>query len=152
MNEVFFEGRVDETDIGKVFDSQPAKVKVDAFRDQPFEGKVIRIAPLGVEEDNVIGFEVRVSLLDSENILRARMSANAEIIVQEKHQIMLIPEVAIIYDKNKETFAEVYAPEIDSQKERVPIAIGISNGTVTEVVSGLQAGQKVVRVDTGGIL
>lgn len=152
MNEVFFEGRVDETDIGKVFDSQQAKVKVDAFRDQPFQGNVIRIAPLGVEEDNVIGFEVRVSLLDPENILRAQMSANAEIIVEEKHQIKLIPEAAVIYGKNKETFAEVYAPDTDSQKERVTITIGISNGSVTEVVSGLQAGQKVVRVDTGGIL
>jgi HlyD family secretion protein len=152
MNEVFFEGRVDETDIGKVFDNQPARVKVDAFREQPFDGKVIRIAPLGVEEDNVIGFEVRVSLDDPEGILRAQMSANAEIIVEEKQQILLIPESAIIYDKDKKTFAEVYAPEIESQKERIPIEIGISNGSVTEVMSGLQEGQRVIRLDTGGII
>ena len=80
------------------------------------------------------------------------MSANAEIIVQEKQEIILIPENAVIYDKNKETFAELYNSEIESQKERVSIEIGISNGTVTEVVSGLEEGQRVVRVDTGGIL
>ena len=152
MNEVFFEGRVDETDIGRVFEGQKAQVRVDAFRDGSLPGKVIRIAPLGEEEDNVIGFEVRVSISDPERILRAQMSANAEIIVEEKRDILIIPENAVIYDKNRKTFAELYDPEVDGQKRRTPIQIGISNGTLTQITSGLQEGDRVVKIETGGLI
>lgn len=152
MAEVFFEGRVDETDIGKIFVNQRARVKVDAFRDRPFPGKVLRIAPLGEEEDNVIGFEVRVSVTDSERILRAQMSANAEVIVEEKEDVLLIPENAVIYDKDRNTAAEVYDPSAEGQKRRVPIKIGISDGTTTELVSGLSEGDTVIKTDTGGII
>ncbi len=152
MAEVFFEGRVDETDIGKIFVGQQARVKVDAFRDRPFPGKVLRIAPLGEEEDNVIGFEVRVSITDLEQILRAQMSANAEIIVEEKEDVLLIPENAVIYGKDRNTAAEVYDPTVESLKRRVTIEIGISDGTTTELVSGLSEGETVIRADTGGFL
>jgi HlyD family secretion protein len=152
MNEVFFEGRVDETDIGKVFEGQKAQVRVDAFRDRPLPGKVIRIAPLGEEEDNVIGFEVRVSITDLERILRAQMSANAEIIVEEKRDVLIIPENAIIYDKERRTFAELYDPSAEGQKRRTPIEIGISNGTRTQIITGVQEGDRVVKAQTNGLL
>jgi HlyD family secretion protein len=152
MNEVFFEGRVDETDIGKVFEGQKSQVRVDAFRDRPLPGKVIRIAPLGEEEDNVIGFEVRVSIQDPERILRAQMSANAEIIVEEKRDILIIPENAIIYDKDRRTFAALYDPDAEGETRRTPIEIGISNGTLTQVTSGVEEGDRVVKVETGGLL
>lgn len=152
MQEVFFEGRVDETDIGKVFVGQEARVKVDAFRDEAFPGKVERISPLGEEEDNVIGFEVRVAITDPARILRSQMSANAEIIVEQKDDILLVAESAIIYDQDRKTFVEIFEPGTEDQKRRVPIEVGISNGTTTEVVAGLQEGDRVVKADTGGIL
>jgi HlyD family secretion protein len=152
MAEVFFEGRVDETDIGKIFVDQQARVKVDAFRDRPFPGRVLRIAPLGEEEDNVIGFEVRVSIEDPEQILRAQMSANAEIIIEEKEDILLIPENAVVYGKDRNTFAEVYDPAEETQSRRVEIEIGISDGTTTELVSGLPEGETVITTDTGGLI
>lgn len=152
MKEVFFEGRVDETDIGKVFEGQKAQVRVDAFRERPLPGTVIRIAPLGEEEDNVIGFEVRVSINDPDQILRAQMSANAEIIVEEKREILIIPENAIIYDKNRKTFAELFDPEAEGQKRRTPIEIGISNGTLTQITSGLREGDLVVKIESGGLI
>lgn len=152
MAEVFFEGRVDETDIGKIFVDQQARVKVDAFRDRPFPGRVLRIAPLGEEEDNVIGFEVRVSIEDPEQILRAQMSANAEIIIEEKEDILLIPENAVVYGKDRSTFAEVYDPGEENQSRRVEIEIGISDGTTTELVAGLPEGETVITTDTGGLI
>ncbi|GAB4123134.1 MAG: efflux RND transporter periplasmic adaptor subunit [Acidobacteriota bacterium] len=152
MSQVYFEGRVDETDIGKVYEGQKALVRVDAYRDRPFEGKVIRIAPLGEKEDNVIGFEVRVSVEDPDGILRAQMSANAEIIVQEKKQILLIPEQVIIYDQDRNSFAELYDPGAETQRRRTPIEVGISNGTTTEVLAGLDEGQTVVKPAGGGLL
>lgn len=144
MSEVFVEGRVDESDIGHVFVGQQARVKVDAFRDQAFPGKVIRISPLGVSKDNVIGFDVRVSIQDPKAILRAKMSANAEIVIEEKKGILLIPEGAIVYDKDRNAFAELYDTSQKESSRRVPIKIGISNGTTTEVISGLKEGDRIV--------
>ncbi|MFQ5738368.1 MAG: efflux RND transporter periplasmic adaptor subunit [Acidobacteriota bacterium] len=149
MSRVFVEGRVDESDIGKVFVGQKARVKVDAFRDRVLPGEVIRIAPLGEEKDNVIGFDVRVSIQDPERILRARMSANAEIIIQEKKDILILPESSIIYDKERKTFAELYDPSQEGLKRRVPLEIGISNGTSTEVIAGLKEGDRLVLPEKG---
>ena len=144
MSEVFVEGRVDENDIGKVNISQTTRITVDTFRDRKFEGRVIKISPLGVEKDNVIGFKVKVSILNDSQLLRVNMSANAEIILEEKKDILLIPEAAVIYDKKKATFAEI--PEVTAERGRRQIAVqlGISNGTYTEVVNGLKEKDTVV--------
>jgi HlyD family secretion protein len=152
MTEVFVEGRVDESDIGKVFVGQEARVKVDAYRDRVFPGEVTRIAPLGEKIDNVIGFEVRVSITDSDKILRSKMSANAEIIIEEKREILIIPESAIIYDRERKTYTEIYDPATKEMKRRVPIEIGISNGTQTELVSGVKEGDKVLRSTGSGLI
>lgn len=149
MNEVFVEGRVDESDIGKVFVSQDARVKVDAYRDRTFPGRVVRIAPLGEKVDNIIGFQVRVTIRDAERILRPQMSANAEIVIQEKKKVLVIPENVVIYDRERNTFVEVYETSAPNLRRRVLIKTGISNGTRTEVISGLQEGQKLVVPSTG---
>ena len=152
MSEVFVEGRVDESDIGKVYVGQQCRVKVDSYRDRYFPGTVTRMSPMGEKVDNVIGFNVRVSIIDKDQILRSQMSANAEIIIQEKKKVLLIPENAVIYDRQKHTFAEVYEPASETSRHRVPIKIGISNGTLTEVVGGLKQGQKVIRTTVEGLL
>ncbi len=144
MSELFVEGRVDESDIGRVFVGQQARVKVDAFRERTFAGRVIRISPLGEKIDNVIGFEVIVRIQDPEKILRPQMSANAEIIIEEKKRVLAIPESAVIYDKQRAAFAELYDPSAKGLRRRVPIKIGISNGTLTELVAGLKEGDRVI--------
>ena len=144
MSEIYVEGRVDENDIGEVSPGQRARIRVDAFRERTFPGKVLRIAPLGEEEDNIIGFEVRVSIQDEEGILRAQMSANAEIILEEHEQALIIPEGAIIYDGERNTFVELFDTAEESLTRRVAVKTGISNGTSTEVLSGLEEGDRVV--------
>lgn len=152
MSKVFVEGRVDESDIGKVYLGQKARVRVDAYRDRTFEGTVTQIAPLGEKKDNVIGFNVKVSVNDPDRILRAEMSANAEIIVKQKKDVLIIPENAVIYDKQRHTFAEVYDPSTEDHRRRVAITVGISNGTLTEVASGLKDGDKVINHSESGLL
>ena len=61
-SEVYVKGKVDESDIGKVYLGQPARIKVESFKDKTFNGKVTKISPMGVEKDNVTTFEVRVSI------------------------------------------------------------------------------------------
>lgn len=144
MSAVFVQGRVDESDIGKVFVGQEARVKVDSFRTRTFPGRVTRIAPLGEKVDNVIGFEVRVAIEDPEGILKPKMSANAEIIIEEKKNVLWIPESAIIYDRNRATHADVLDLSVPSQKRRVAVKVGISNGTKTELISGLKERDRLV--------
>jgi HlyD family secretion protein len=143
-SEVYVLGKVDEADIGKVYLAQAAHIVVESFKDKKFDGKVTKISPLGVDKDNVTTFEVRVSIQNPGGELRANMSANAEIILEEKHGVLLIPEGAVVYDKDRNTSVEVPDPKADNGRRKVPVKLGISNGVKAEIASGLQEGQKVV--------
>ena len=76
--------------------------------------------------------------------MKAIMTANAEIIMDEKHDVLQIPEAAVIYDKDRHTFVETPAPGTKTGKQKRAVTLGISNGVKTELVSGLKEGQQVV--------
>ena len=143
-SQVYVKGKVDESDIGKVYLGQEARIKVESFKDKTFSGKVTKISPMGVEKDNVTTFEVRVSINNPGGELKAEMTANAEIILEEHKNVLQIPEGAIIYDKDKKAFADVPDPNAKNGMRKVALNIGISNGARTEVLSGLKQGEEVV--------
>jgi HlyD family secretion protein len=143
-SEVYVKGKVDESDIGKVYLGQPARIKVESFKDKTFTGKVTKISPMGVEKDNVTTFEVRVSIQNPGGELKAEMTANAEIILEEHPNVLQIPEGAIIYDKDKKASVEIPDPKGKDGKDKIAVNIGISNGAKTEVLSGLKEGDQVV--------
>jgi HlyD family secretion protein len=143
-SEVYVKGKVDESDIGKVYLSQPARIKVESFKDKTFTGKVTKISPMGVEKDNVTTFEVRVSINNPGGELKAMMTANAEIILDEHKNVLQIPEGSIIYDKDKKASVEVPDPKAKDGKKKLAVNIGISNGAKTELLSGLKEGDQVV--------
>ncbi len=143
-SEVYVKGKVDESDIGKVYLGQPARIKVESFKDKTFTGKVTKISPMGVEKDNVTTFEVRVSIQNPGGELKAEMTANAEIILEEHKNVLQIPEGAILYDKDKKASVEIPNPKGKDGKDKIAVNIGISNGAKTEVLSGLKEGDQVV--------
>ena len=143
-SEVYVKGKVDESDIGKVYLGQRARIKVESFKDKTFDGKVTKISPMGVEKDNVTTFEVRVSIQNPGGELKAEMTANAEIILEEHKNVLQIPEGAILYDKDKKASVEIPDPKGKDGKDKVAVNIGISNGAKTEVLSGLKEGDQVV--------
>jgi HlyD family secretion protein len=143
-SEVYVKGKVDESDIGKVYLGQPARIKVESFKDKTFTGKVTKISPMGVEKDNVTTFEVRVSIQNPGGELKAEMTANAEIILDEHKNVLQIPEGAILYDKDKKASVEIPDPGAKDGKKKIAVNIGISNGAKTEVLSGLKEGDEVV--------
>ena len=143
-SEVYVKGKVDESDIGKVYLGQPARIKVESFKDKTFTGKVTKISPMGVEKDNVTTFEVRVSIQNPGGELKAEMTANAEIILEEHKNVLQIPEGAIIYDKDKNASVEVPDPKAKEGKRKLAVNIGISNGAKTELLKGLKEGDQVV--------
>ena len=144
VSEVFVRGKVDEADIGQVYLQQPARITVESFPDKKFEGAVTKISPMGVEKDNVTTFEVRISLNNPGGELKANMSANAEIILEEKHDVLLIPESAVVYDKERNTSVEIPDPKADNGRRELAVKLGISNGVKTEVLEGLEENQQVI--------
>jgi HlyD family secretion protein len=143
-SEVYVKGKVDESDIGRVYLGQRARIKVESFKDKTFDGKVTKISPMGVEKDNVTTFEVRVSIQNPGGELKAEMTANAEIILEEHKNVLQIPEGAILYDKDKKASVEIPDPKGKEGKDKIAVNIGISNGAKTEVLSGLKEGDQVV--------
>jgi HlyD family secretion protein len=144
VSDVYVQGKVDEADIGKVYMNQAARIVVESFKDKKYDGRVTRISPFGVEKDNVTTFEVRVSIRNPSGELKANMTANAEIILEEKKNILLVPESAMIYDRDRHASVEIPDPKADKGRRKVAVKLGISNGVKTELVSGLSEGQKVI--------
>ena len=143
LNQVYVKGKVDESDVGHVYLGQPARIKVESFKDQTFDGKVTKISPMGIEKDNVTTFEVRVSIENKTGELKALMTANAEIVLEEHKNVLTIPEAAILYGKDHSASVEIPDPQAKSGKRAVPVHVVLGNGSKTEV-SGLKQGQEVI--------
>lgn len=144
IHQVYVDGKVDEADIGNVYLGQPARIHVESFPNKTFYGKVTKISPLGVEKDNVTTFEVRVSIDNPGGELKALMTANAEIIVTEHHNALSVPEQAMSWDNDKNAFVFVPDPKSKDGQKKVPVVAGISNGSRTEILSGLKEGDPMV--------
>ena len=144
IDSVFVRGKVDEADIGRVRLGQTARIRVETFRDKVFSGRVTQISPMGVEKDNVTNFEVRVSIENPGQELKANMTANAEIVLEEHPNSLILPEAAIAYDSQKNAFVDLADPGAKNGRRRVPVKLGVGNGTRIQVVEGLTEGQKIV--------
>lgn len=149
LSELYVDGEVDEVDVGKIIDQQrirpdlTARVTVESFKDRSFTGQVSRIAPLGLEDSNgIITFEVRIILENPERLLLANMTAISQIVLEEKEHVLLLSQGALVSDEDGQ-FAIVYDPDT-GRTERRPIVTGISDGSLVEVASGLEEGQKVL--------
>ncbi len=144
ISSVYIKGDVDEADIGKAECGQHVRTKVEAYPTESFDGVVTRIAPMGKELNNVTTFEVRVSITNLQGRLRANMTANAEIVLEEHKNVLLVPEAALVYDKDKNVSVQRLDSSTRQGWRKAPLKIGISNGQRTEVLEGLKAGDKLV--------
>ena len=144
IQKVFVRGKVDEADIGQVKLGLPARITAESFKDKVFHGRVTQISPIGVEKDNVTTFEVEVSIDNPGQELKANMTANAEIVLDEHADALIIPEAAITYDGQKQASVDVADPAAEKGRRTVKVKVGIGNGTKTEVLEGLKQGERVV--------
>lgn len=134
--------KVDEMDIPSVKSNQKAIIEVDALPAVRFEGRVISISPMPVVEAGVVSYKVKIALDVSLNSqLKVGMSATADIIINERHNVLLVPNRAIKQDGKGNPVVKV---SINGQVKEKPVVIGISNGFHTEVLVGLAEGEKVV--------
>lgn len=143
------EGLVDENEIARVAIDQPARIRTEAFGDRIFEGRVREIAPMGQRVQNVTYFEVKVEITDEDaQKLRPRMSGDAEIITEVVEHALIVPETALRY-RADEILVELAAKDGESNQEDIDasqrvVEIGIIDGDRVQIVSGLDAGQRVL--------
>ena len=143
VKQMIFEGKVDESEVGKIKEGLPLEITVGAIEDKKFDAILDYIAPKGVAENGAIQFEIKGSLkkMDS-TFIRAGLSANASIILDKAENVLAIKEALVQYDeKTKKPYVEV---EIGDQKfERKDVELGISDGIFVEVKSGITKSDKI---------
>ena len=146
MSDLIFKGTVDEIDVGKLRMGLLARIKVGALPTDVVTGHVARIAPQAQQKEGATLFDVEIELDRSSGItLRAGYSANADLIIREKKDILVLPERVVIFeDGGKKTSVEVPSAKPKEEPKKVAVKLGISDGMNVEVLSGLAKGAKVV--------
>jgi len=144
LSTVYVEGKVDEADVGKIAVGLPVRTAVESFSGEKFEGTVTRVAPMGKEESNVTTFAVRVSISNPQGKLRVNMTANAELVLEERKHVVLAPEAALIYDRDHKAAVQLLDATAKAGWRKVAVKTGISNGQRTEILAGLTEGAQVV--------
>ena len=146
---------VDEADIGGVKEGQRVTFTVDAFPDDLFEGKVTQVRQEATEESNVVTYEVVISAPNDDMKLKPGLTANVTIFTNERDGVLAVPSKALRFAPNENLLAEgesitdcegkdkVWMRE-GSNFKAVPVKIGVTNGTYTEIISGLKEGDAVL--------
>jgi len=140
---MIFEGKVDESEVGKIKEGLPLEITVGAIEDEKFDAVLDYIAPKGVAENGAVQFAIKGSLksIDS-TFIRAGLSANASIILEKAEKVLAIKEALVQYDdKTKKPYVEIVTG--DQEFERREIELGISDGINVEVKSGLSKDDKI---------
>jgi HlyD family secretion protein len=146
MRDLIFKGTVDEIDVGKLSVGMQTRIKVGALPTDVVTGRVSRIAPQAQQKEGATLFDVEVELDPSTKItLRAGYSANADVIIREKKDVLVIPERLVTFeDGGKKATVELAGGDPKAPGKKVEIKTGISDGLNVEVMSGLKKGDKVV--------
>ena len=148
MDDMIFLGKVDESEVGKISPGMDLLLSVGAIEGETFDAKLEHIAPKGVEEDGAIQFEIRAAVDETGDdfLLRANYSANADIVLDKREQVLAIDEGLLQFEDGK-PFVEV---EISPQTfERRDIEVGLSDGIQIEVVSGVAAEDRIKNPNSG---
>ncbi len=146
MSDLVFKGTVDEIDVGKLAVGLPVRFRIGALPEATVTGRLSRIAPQAKEKDNAKLFEVEIELDPSAGtVLRAGYSANADVVIREKQEVLLVPERLVTFeDGGKKAFVELPGIGPKDPPKRAEIRTGLSDGLNVEVLDGLKEGDKVV--------
>jgi len=141
MNEMIFEGKIDETEVGKISEGMPLILQIGAIEDARFEAVLEHISPKGVEENGAIQFEIKADVvLKSDQFIRAGYSANADIVLARVDSVLAVPESVIQFDGDT-AFVEIETePQVFEKKI---VELGLSDGINIEVVEGIKEEDKI---------
>ena len=143
MNSLIFEGKVDESDVGKLNEGMELELTVGAIPEHRFDALLEFISPKGEEEEGVVKFEVKAALkpYGEEVFLRAGYSANGDIIIEKKENVIAIQERDVLYEDDSTTYIEKVIGEQEFEKQT--IELGLSDGLYVEVKSELDTATQI---------
>lgn len=143
LNDMLFVGKIDETEVAKLSGEIPMEITIGAIQDRKIPAKLEYVSPKGIEESGAILFEMKAAMeMPSDIFIRAGYSANADIILDKRTEVLTIPESAVEFNGDS-TFVYVVMSEKPQQFERKPVEIGLSDGINIEVVKGLSLNDKI---------
>ena len=135
---------VDEIDVGRLTEGQTAQVEIDALRDVEIAGTIERIAPAATINSSVVSYDVIIGLAPTDAPIRADMTANATIRVQELTDVLMIPTWVVRVDQSTgQTYVQ---RRVGDDVERVDVELGVRYEGSAEVLAGLSEGDEVVRL------
>lgn len=144
MKDIIFEGKVDESEVGKISEGMLLDLKIGALQDEKIQARLEYISPKGIEIDGAIQFEIKAAVKLNEKIfLRAGYSANADIVLERRDNVLAIKESDLFFESDQ-TFVDVVTGEQEYKKTAVEL--GLSDGINIEVLSGLEASQKIKKL------
>lgn len=144
MKDIIFEGKVDETEVGKIREGMPIELEVGAIENEKFNAVLEYISPKGVEENGAIQFEIKANVkLKEDQFIRAGYSANANIVLDRKDSVMVIPEGLLQFDDDSSYVEVNTGTGEEPQYERRFVKTGLSDGINIEITEGLKPEDKV---------
>lgn len=143
MKDMIFKGNVDETEVGKIKEGMPIELEIGAIDKEKFDAALEYISPKGVEENGAIQFEIKANVqLKEGQFIRAGYSANANIVLEKKDSVMVIPEGMLKFE-NDSSFVEILIDEEGQDYEKRMVKTGISDGINIEITEGLKLDDKI---------
>ena len=143
MGEMIFEGKVDESEVGKIKEGMNLLITIGALEGHTFNARLDHISPKGVVENGAVQFKIKAMVQLKENVfVRSGYSANADIVLDRRDSVMAIPESLLIFGSSPDsTFVEVEtAPQVF---EKRPVKLGLSDGIMVEVLSGVDSSDNI---------
>lgn len=143
MTDMLFVGKIDETEVGKVSVGMPMKITIGAMQDESLTAELEYVSPKGNEEGGAILFEMKAAMnIPSNLFVRAGYSANAEIILDKREDVLTIPESTVEFNVDT-AFVYLVTNQNPQKFQRKPIKIGLSDGVKIEVTEGLEENDKI---------
>lgn len=143
LGDMLFVGKIDETEVGKLSVSMPMEISIGAVQDLKIPASLEYVSPKGVEESGAILFEMKAALqLPQDLFIRAGYSANADITLDKRTEVVTIPESSVEFSGDS-AFVYTVKNEKPQEFERKQVKIGLSDGIRIEVTEGLKENDKI---------
>lgn len=141
MSDLIFDGNIDETEVGMLFEGMPMTISIGALQDYKFNATLEYVSPKAVESNGANQFEVKAAVsVQSDKMIRSGYSANAEIVLETVRNVLSVPESALEF-RGDDTF--VYLKNEKGEYKLQKVKTGLSDGVNIEIKSGLKEGDTV---------
>ena len=141
MNDLIFEGQIDETEVGSLYEGMPLTITIGALKDYTFDADLEYISPKAVENNGANQFKVKAAVkVDSEHVIRSGYSANAQIDLEKATDVLTVPESALEFVKEE---SYVYKKAQDGTYTKTKVTTGLSDGVNIQIKEGLSEGDTV---------